>query len=164
MKIIKNLLIKLSLPIGLGLILLGSYTKITHWKFADGLFIIGFLVLVVYAVNYYHTVKLQTMNVLRGLLIKVGFAIGICFSFIGTFFIINHWPSADLYVIIGLTATLIFMSVTLYEVISSTRINKSEKIIWTIFIILLSSITGFFYILSGRKRIITLSEKQITNP
>lgn len=163
MKIIKNLLIKLSLPIGLGLILLGSYTKITHWKFADGLFIIGFLILVVYTVNYYHTVKLRPMNVLRDLLIKVGFAIGICFSFIGTFFIINHWPGVDLYVIIGLTATLIFMAVTLYEVISSTRINKSEKIIWIIFIILLSSITGFFYILSGRKRIIPLSERQITN-
>lgn len=163
MKIIKDLLIKLSLPIGLGLILLGSYTKIIHWKFADGLFIIGFLVLVVYTVNYFHTIKLQPMNVLRDLLIKVGFAIGICFSFIGTFFIINHWPSADLYVIIGLTATLIYMSVTLYEVISSTRINKSEKITWTIFIILLSSITGFFYILSGRKRIIPLSETQITN-
>jgi hypothetical protein len=163
MKTIKNLFIKFSLPIGLGLVLLGAYTKITHWKFADGLFITGFLALVVYTVNYYHTAKLQPMSVLRYLLIKVGFATGFCFSLLGAFFKISHWQGADIYFIIGLTAMLIFMAVTLYEVISSTRINKSEKIVWTIFIILLSSITGFFYILSGRKRIIPLSERQITN-
>jgi hypothetical protein len=98
------------------------------------------------------------MKISKNILIKVSLAVGLGAVLLGAFFKISHWQGAHTLYIGGLVATLVYMVIVLYEVFRSTRINKSEKIMWTICIILLSPITGLVYILSGRKRIIPVSK------
>lgn len=163
MKINKNTLIKVSLGIGLTLVVLGAFFKISHWKGADALFIIGLAATLIYSVtevltNYHNQVKIQTIKSGRDTVIYVSFAIGFSFLLISAIFRISHWQGAQTLFTGGLVATIVYMVVALYEVFRSTRINKPEKIMWTICIILLSPIAGLVYMLSGRKRIIPISE------
>jgi hypothetical protein len=163
MKINKNTLIKVSLGIGLSLVLLGAFFKISHWKGGDVLMIIGLVATLIYSVievstNYHNQIKIQPIKSSRDTLITVNFAIGFSFLLIASILRISHWQGAQTLLIGGFVATLVYMVIALYEVFKSTRINKPEKIMWTICIILLSPIAGLVYMLSGRKRIIPISE------
>jgi len=162
MKINKNTLIKVSLGIGLTAVILGAFFRISHWKGADVLFIVGLAATLIYSVaeistNYYNQIKIQTIKSVRDTVINISFAIGFSFLLISAIFRISNWPGSQTLAIGGFVAILVYMVVALYEVFRSTRINKSEKIMWTICIILLSPIAGLVYMLSGRKRIIPIS-------
>ena len=163
MKINKNTLIKVSLGIGLTFVVLGALFKISHWKGSDMLFIVALAATLIYSVaeistNYYNQIKIQTIKSGRDTVINVSFAIGFSFLLISAIFRISNWQGAQTLYIGGLLAILVYMVVALYEVFRSTRIKKSEKIMWTLCIILLSPIAGLVYILSGRKRVIPISE------
>jgi EamA domain-containing membrane protein RarD len=98
------------------------------------------------------------MKINKNILIKVSFAIGFSISIYGAYLKISHIHGQVILMAIGVMAYLIFILIALNEIFSSPRINKSEKIMWTICLFLLGPITGFVYLLSGRKRIISISE------
>lgn len=50
-------------------------------------------------------------------------------------------------------ASLVFIVVAIYEVNNSKRINSSEKTRWIIGFLFMSTLTGFFYLVSSRKRV-----------
>jgi hypothetical protein len=108
--------------------------------------------------DYYNSVrqpnKIQTMKINRDILLKPSFFVGLIIAFIAAFFKISHWAGVYPLIIVGLAASLIFMITAIYEVSVSTRIEKSEKIMWIVCLILICNLAGFFYIYSGRKRII----------
>jgi hypothetical protein len=91
-------------------------------------------------------------------LINTSFAIGFSISIYAAYLKTYHLHSSVVLLAFGGIATLIFILTALNEIFGSTRIKKSEKIMWTICIILLSFLAGFVYLLSGRKRIIPVSE------
>ena len=82
MKIDKNTLLKVSLYVGLGLVILGAFAKISHWKGADAIIIIGFVVTLIYtitqySINYTNNVKIQPTKVIRDITIYSSFIIGL---------------------------------------------------------------------------------------
>jgi len=94
------------------------------------------------------------MRTSKDFLLYASFSIGLIIAIVFSFFKISHltlyWPI----IAIGVFATLIFMFLAIIEVVNSDQIKTSEKIMWTICLILLSNLTGFIYIFWGRKRIL----------
>ena len=161
MKTNKNILLIVSLVTGLTLVLLGAFFKISHYKGADALLITGLIVTLVYtfteiSLNYNNQRKIQTPNVFRDTLINISFAVGFGISIYAAYLKTFHVNTSVALLVLGGIATLTFILTSLNEVFGSTRINKSEKIMWTICLILLTYISGFVYLLSGRKRIISV--------
>lgn len=50
--------------------------------------------------------------------------------------------------------SLIFIIAAIYEVTQSTKIDRSEKIMWIIGFLFLTTIAGLIYVLSARKRVV----------
>ena len=90
---------------------------------------------------------------LRSILI-LSFFLGLIFVFIGAYLQITHAEGANIWLTIGLLASLVFMLISIYEVMSSTYINQSEKIMWVVGFIFLGLITGIVYLVAGRKRVV----------
>lgn len=163
MKIDKNTFLKVSLYVGFGLVILGAFAKISHWKGGDAIIIIGFVVTLIYtltqySINYTNNVKIQPPKVIRDITIYSSFAIGFSIFIYATYLKTGNLQSPVLLLSFCGIATLIFILSVLNEVLSSRRINLSEKIMWTVCIILLTPLTGFVYLLAGRKRILPISE------
>jgi lipid-A-disaccharide synthase-like uncharacterized protein len=87
-------------------------------------------------------------------IIPISFIISYLFTIVGALLKIMHWPNANVFLIIGMLALAFFVGTCIYEIMSSERINKSEKIMWFFGFLFFWMITGLVYILLGRKRII----------
>lgn len=85
---------------------------------------------------------------------KTFFLISLVVTLIGAFYKILHWGYAQPILIIGLLFTLLYMTVGIIEVTNSSKIDKSEKIMWTVGFTFFGFITAIVYLLSGRKRIV----------
>jgi hydrogenase/urease accessory protein HupE len=70
---------------------------------------------------------------------------------------ILHLPGAEELLIVSVVSNGVFVVSALTEVWRSIRIDKNEKIMWTIafvFMGFLGAIAGIVYLLLGRKRIV----------
>lgn len=85
---------------------------------------------------------------------KAVFSISILIALIGAYFKIMHWGYSKPILIIGILLSLGYIILGIIEVNNSTKIEKSEKIMWTVGFIFFSFITALVYLFSGRKRII----------
>jgi hypothetical protein len=94
------------------------------------------------------------MKKYRKLLIITSYVICLISSFIFVLVGINQPDGVLLISIITSVSGVLFIGISLYEILSSTQIRTTEKIVWTIFIILLNPISGLFYLLAGRQRTI----------
>ncbi len=65
-----------------------------------------------------------------------------------------HQPAMYNLFVITLIVNLVFMVTAIYEVTRSQKINRSEKTMWVVGFIFLTSITGLVYVFSARKRIL----------
>lgn len=84
-------------------------------------------------------------------LFKRIFAIAFIFSIIGALLKINHVDNSQPFLILGLIATFVYISVGIYEVNTSTKISRSAKIIWTIGFIVLNFLVGIYYFMNRDK-------------
>ena len=92
-----------------------------------------------------------------GTIIKGSFISSFILILAGAFMKILHFASSDTMINLGLIIGLIFIVAAIFEVVTSKRINNSEKTMWTIGFILLSGLVGLIYIISGRRRVIANS-------
>ena len=95
------------------------------------------------------------MKSFKTIVLITSFATGFVIAFITVFFKFSQIQNSFALIITGITAMLIFMVISINEVGASTKINKSEKIIWTISLILLCNLAGLLYLIYSRKRIIS---------
>lgn len=98
--------------------------------------------------------KKPAMNL--GKIVTWSFFISLVVSLVGAFMKILHLPGADQLLIIGMVSNGVFVVSALSEVWRSERIDKNEKIMWTIafvFMGFLGAIAGIVYLLLGRKRV-----------
>jgi hypothetical protein len=93
------------------------------------------------------------MKTNKDILIKTSFILSICMSAIGFWLFIHNEKGVNIYLILGLIFHLFFLITALYEIFSSTQISNTEKITWTIGLIILGSIGGLIYLLRLRKNI-----------
>ena len=78
-------------------------------------------------------------------------------SLVGALMKILHLPGAEQLLMVGVVSNGVFVVSALTEVWRSVRIDKNEKIMWTIafvFMGFLGVIAGIVYLLLGRKRIV----------
>ena len=81
------------------------------------------------------------------------FILSFCIGLVGAFFKIMHWPGSDSILLSAAGIWIVFILLALLEIISSTHIKKSEKIMWSFGMVLMSGIVGVVYMLVGRRRI-----------
>jgi hypothetical protein len=89
-----------------------------------------------------------------GIIVKTSFAFSILTTIVGACLKIIHSEGAEVLLIIGLIASLIFIVTAVYEVRTSKRIGYAEKTMWTIALIFIGGITGIIYMIVGRRRIV----------
>ncbi len=92
------------------------------------------------------------MNV--GTVVKLSFFVSICFVILGALMKITHLPGAEALLIIGILGNAVFIVSALNEAWTSIRIEKGEKIMWTIAFFFIGTLGPIIYILLGRKRVI----------
>jgi predicted membrane channel-forming protein YqfA (hemolysin III family) len=92
-----------------------------------------------------------------GKIVSWSFFISLALSLVGALMKILHLPGADQLLMIGLVSNGVFVVSALTEVWRSVRIDKNEKIMWTIafvFMGFLGAVAGIVYLLLGRKRVV----------
>ena len=87
-------------------------------------------------------------------IIRYSLFAGIGFSILAAWYKLQHRPGADYLLILALAMSLIFIIAAIYEVTQSTKIDRSEKIMWIIGFLFLTTIAGLIYVLSARKRVV----------
>ena len=90
-----------------------------------------------------------------GTVVKTTFIVGLLITLIGAYMKMTHSQGAEAFLIIGVIAWLSFIVTAIYEVRTSSRIDNTEKTMWTIAFILLGGIAGLIYFSMGRRRIVT---------
>jgi hypothetical protein len=66
---------------------------------------------------------------------------------------ITHLPGSEALLIIGILGNAVFIVSALNEVWTSMRIDKNEKIMWTVALFFLGTLGSLIYFLIGRKRV-----------
>ena len=85
--------------------------------------------------------------------LSILFILSVCIGLVGGYCKIMHWPASESILITALGIWIVFVLLALIEIMSSTRIKNSEKIMWLFAMILMSGIAGVIYMLVGRSRI-----------
>lgn len=80
-------------------------------------------------------------------------AIGNFTVLLGAFLKIQHFPAAGAILTIGMILALGFIVFALAEIYASKRIDRTDKMMWTMLLILSSGIAGILYLASSRKQI-----------
>jgi hypothetical protein len=91
-----------------------------------------------------------------GTIVTWSFFISLVLVLVGAFMKILHLPGAEQLLIVGMVTNGVFVATALSEVWRSERIDKNEKIMWTIAFIFMGfgALAGILYILMGRKRVV----------
>jgi len=84
---------------------------------------------------------------------KTAFLLSFLFSAIGAMMKITHTDGYNIFLVLGILATILFMAIGIYEVNKSAKIGNSEKVMWTIAFLVLNFLAGLLYLISGRRRI-----------
>jgi hypothetical protein len=74
-------------------------------------------------------------------------------SLAGSFFRVRQIGGANILLALGVVLSLVFIILAIYEVRTSRRISTASKNIWTLALILFSSIAGLVYVVAGRKHV-----------
>lgn len=86
--------------------------------------------------------------------LKLSLAISVIGLIVGYLLKTQHNPNANYLLSAGYGASIALVVLCLFEIFSSKKIQRSEKIMWTICFLFLCTITGVVYIAKGRKGIV----------
>ena len=87
-------------------------------------------------------------------LIPIFYVLSFIILFLGAIFKILHQPFGSEIMGLALISSIIYIVLSLLEIFKSERIDKTEKIMWLVGFIFLSTVAGFIYLVSARKRIL----------
>jgi hypothetical protein len=94
------------------------------------------------------------MKAFSGTVLKSAFIASVLSIILGALLKIMHYPNAEFLILIAFFSSIIFVVAALTEIHNSIEIDISEKIKWTIGLILMTTIVGLAYLIFARKRII----------
>lgn len=89
-----------------------------------------------------------------GTIVKLSFVAGLILTIVGGWLKIIREPVSDRFLAMGLLLTAVFLLTAVYEVFTSRRIHRSEKVLWVMGFLVTGFLAGLFYLLSERKRIV----------
>ena len=90
------------------------------------------------------------------------FIISFSFTIIGVLLKINHIGNATIILAIGLILTLIYIIIGIKEVNSSTKLQSSDKVLWTIGFLFFNFFVGIFYLIKRKNIVQKISCNLIT--
>ena len=85
--------------------------------------------------------------------IKWSFIAGLIASITVAYLKITHSSGGEFFLEFSIVSTLIFIISAIYEVVTSKRIDNTEKTMWTISFIFFGYIAGLVYFFMGRRRV-----------
>ena len=94
----------------------------------------------------------------KRILVTSVFLLGTITLINGVYLKVNHFAYADSLITIGLIMTVIVTLLALYEIHSSSKVQRTEKLLWTLGFLMMNTITGFLYFIIYRKEIINKQE------
>lgn len=86
-------------------------------------------------------------------LIPFLFVLSFILILIGAFSKILHQPIGIEIIIAGFICTIIYTVLSLKEIFSSNRFEKTEKVLWLLAFLSFNTFAGIFYLSNARKRI-----------
>lgn len=86
--------------------------------------------------------------------LKFFFFTGLLLTLTGTLFTVQSYAGAPVLIFAGLLLSIIFILQALFEIITSTRLSVSEKIMWSTGILMSSGIAGLLYVTSFRPKLV----------
>lgn len=95
------------------------------------------------------------MKILKNSSFIIAFTAAILFTLLGAWLKLNHFDGAALFLIIGVISTFIYIAIGISEVTQSKKLKTTEKLIWSVGFIAFSFLVGVFYVLMGRKHIVS---------
>lgn len=99
--------------------------------------------------------RIQPPDNFRKTLLHLSFSVGFGISLYALLLELAGLPLGAVILALSGITTLIFFLLFLIEVLGSTRIRRSEKVVWTVSIILLHYLAGLVYLLRGRRHIVS---------
>lgn len=87
-------------------------------------------------------------------ILRVSFFIWFVGMLIGAVLKIMHYSYGGFLLNVSMAFYLVFACMVIYEVLQSDKIERSEKIMWTIGMLFFGAIAGIFYLLVGRKNVV----------
>ena len=96
--------------------------------------------------------KIIKMN--KEQILKISFFIWFVGMLIAAVLKIMHYSYGEFLLNVSMAFYLVFTCMVIYEVLKSDKIERSEKIMWTIGMLFLGAIAGILYLLVARKRIV----------
>ena len=94
-------------------------------------------------------------------LIKPVYFLTLATSIFATWSKLQHQPYAATLFGIVVGFFIVFIILAALEIIPSKRIGKSEKIMWIVGLAVMTTIVGFIYLLSARKRVLDTRRQSI---
>lgn len=91
--------------------------------------------------------------------LKIAFFAYLILTVVGAFMKLLHLEFSNLVMSIGIVSLIVFIFLSLSEIYKSTRIDGTEKFMWTIGMLAVSFFAGIAYLIWGRKRITAPSLK-----
>lgn len=89
-----------------------------------------------------------------GPVVKLSFISGLTLTVVGGWLKIIREPISESFLLVALFLTAVFIGIAIYEVVTSRRIHRLEKALWTVGFLVIGLLTGLFYLLSERRRIV----------
>ncbi len=83
------------------------------------------------------------------------FWVSFAIQLIGPLFKMMHLPFAEELLIIGIISHYLVAILAMLEIWQSGKIERIEKIMWTVAFLFLGGLAGLLYVFVGRKRIIS---------
>ncbi|HSN60986.1 MAG TPA: hypothetical protein VLR49_08630 [Ferruginibacter sp.] len=80
--------------------------------------------------------------------------ISIAIAILATWYKLMHKPGFDSLFLVSIIAGIVFITTAIMEVSRSEKIDRSEKTMWIIGFLFLTTIAGLIYVLSARKRVV----------
>jgi len=158
MKTKKSVLLIVILLAGIILVMAGAFLKSRNLTGAAVIMVAGFIVSIISVLSLVpagrEMQKIQPPDNLRKTLLHLSFSIGFGISVYTAFIELAGTPKNTVLLALSGIATLIFLLMVLSEVLGSTRLTRSEKIVWTISLVLFNYFAGLVYLLRGRRHTI----------
>lgn len=157
MRPIKKSFVIVILLAGVLLVMTGAFLKSRHLTGAAVILVAGFILTVISTLALLPTggeaQRIQPPDNFRKTILHLSFSIGFGISLYAAFIELAGLPKDVVLLALSGTTTLIFLLMVLSEVFGSTRIKRSEKVVWTISIILFNYLAGLVYLLRGRRHV-----------
>ena len=90
-------------------------------------------------------------------ILTFSFFIGTILFIVGSWLKIIKYNDGSIFFELGLLSIILFIFLSIKEIIKSKSILTHEKTMWIIGMIFMSTLLGWIYIFSARKRIINLN-------